>query len=44
MAKILFGGIENQDFKKAKFLIIPVPFEATTSYIKGTKRGPGAIL
>jgi agmatinase len=43
MAKILFGGIENQDFKKAKFLIIPVPFEATTSYIKGTKRGPEAI-
>lgn len=28
----------------AHFLILPVPYEATTSYGKGTKRGPSAIL
>jgi agmatinase len=28
----------------AHFLILPVPHEATTSYGKGTKRGPSAIL
>jgi len=39
-----FGGIENQDFEKAKVVIIPVPYEATTSYMKGTKKGPRAIL
>lgn len=39
-----FGGIKNQDFEKAKIVVIPVPYEATTSYIKGTKKGPRAIL
>ncbi len=41
---LYFGGIKNQDFKKAKIVILPVPFEATTSYLKGTKKGPRAIL
>lgn len=39
-----FGGIKNQDFKKAKIVITPVPYEATTSYLRGTKKGPRAIL
>lgn len=39
-----FGGIKNQDFEKAKIVIIPVPYEATTSYLKGTRKGPKAIL
>lgn len=39
-----FGGIENQNFKKAKVIILPVPYEATTSYIKGTQQGPQAIV
>lgn len=39
-----FGEIKNQDFEKAKVVIIPVPFESTTSYLKGTKKGPRAIL
>ena len=30
--------------EKAKFIVIPCPHEATTSYGKGTKKGPGAIL
>jgi len=39
-----FGGIKNQDFKKAKIVVVPVPFEATTSYLSGTRKGPRAIL
>jgi len=39
-----FGGISNQDFKRAKIVILPVPFEATTSYLKGTKKAPRAII
>ena len=31
-------------FGKARFLILPVPYERTTSYGKGTKNGPAAIL
>lgn len=27
-----------------KFVVVPVPYEATTTYGKGTKRGPAAIL
>jgi len=44
MKKILFGGIKNQNFKRAKIVVIPVPYENTTSYLKGTKKGPKAIL
>jgi len=39
-----FGGIKNQDFKKAKVVVVPVPFEATTSYLSGTRKGPRAII
>jgi len=31
-------------FETARGLILPVPFEATTSYGGGTRRGPGAIV
>jgi len=31
-------------YDKAKFVFVPVPFEKTTSYGKGTKHGPDAIL
>jgi len=41
---ISFGGLAGQDFKKAKVVIVPVPYEATTSYKGGTKKGPKAIL
>ncbi|MEE8637702.1 MAG: agmatinase [Candidatus Margulisiibacteriota bacterium] len=30
--------------KKPKFTIIPVPYEATVTYGKGTRKGPAAIL
>ena len=32
------------DYQKSKFVVIPCPHEATTSYGKGTKQGPTAIL
>ena len=40
------SGIYGLPFKpaEAKVVIIPVPFEATTSYGGGTSRGPQAIL
>lgn len=39
-----FCGIPKQDFTKAKFVFIPVPYDATTSYKAGTRDGPMAIL
>ena len=39
-----FLGIPEIELKDAEALILPVPFESTTSYGKGTKNGPGAIL
>ncbi|HEV8660461.1 MAG TPA: agmatinase [Thermoanaerobaculia bacterium] len=40
------GGIYGLPFSPddAKVVIIPVPFEATTSYGGGTSRGPAAVL
>lgn len=46
-AKIIplrFCGIPEQNFKKAKIVFIPVPYDATTSYKAGTRDGPLAIL
>ena len=37
-----FGGIENGD--AARFAILPVPYEQTTTYRKGTANGPAALL
>lgn len=41
-----FLGIEEKysSYEKSKIVVIPVPFEATTSYGKGTALGPDAIL
>jgi agmatinase len=35
---------EDSDFAKAKVVIMPVPYEATTSFGGGTGAGPAAIL
>lgn len=32
------------DYSFAHYAVLPIPFEKTTSYIKGTRRGPEAIL
>jgi len=39
-----FLGLENQDPKKAKVWILPVPFEATVFNLVGTREGPKAII
>jgi agmatinase len=46
MAQETFLKIEPQyyDYAKSKYVVLPCPHEATTSYGKGTKNGPAAIL
>jgi agmatinase len=41
-----FLGLEPafSDYKSARTAILPLPYEATTSYGAGTKRGPAAII
>ncbi len=41
-----FGDIEKEfsHFEKSRVIILPVPYEATTTYGKGTKEGPKAII
>ncbi len=41
---INFLGIPRVNPKDAEVVILPVPFEATTSYGHGTKNGPKAII
>jgi len=38
-----FLGI-NSTFSKSKVVVLPIPLEVTTSYIRGTKNGPKAII
>ncbi len=35
---------EVVDFKKAKYVILPVPMDITTTYLKGTKFGPRSVI
>lgn len=39
-----FGAIHQQNFQKAKIVILPVPYEGTVSFNKGTSGGPYAII
>ncbi|RJR31020.1 agmatinase [Candidatus Parcubacteria bacterium] len=39
-----FGGIEKQDFKKARVVVLPVPYDSTASFISGSKMGPKSII
>ncbi len=41
-----YGGIETEYtiYDKAKFVIVPVPYDLTSTYQSGSRRGPGAIL
>jgi agmatinase len=41
-----FGGLskEYSSYKNAKIVILPVPFDKTSSWIKGSDRGPYAII
>ena len=35
---------DSQAYSEAQIIILPVPYERTTTYIKGTQQGPQAIL
>lgn len=40
-----FGGFEHlRSFDDSKIVVLPVPFERTTSYVAGTRNGPREIL
>jgi agmatinase len=41
-----FLGLEPQyaDYESAKFVVLPVPYDAATSYNSGTRYGPSAII
>ena len=45
-AKKNFAGLDDDygSMKKAKVTVLPVPYDMTTTYIKGTKLGPQAII
>jgi agmatinase len=41
-----FCGLPEEycDYKKAKIVILPAPFDATSTWIKGADKGPAAII
>ena len=41
----VFGGVTPQpDFDRARAVIVPVPYERTTSYVTGTRHAPAEIV
>lgn len=39
-----FPGVEHADFEKAKIVVVPVPYDGTTSWKTGAREGPAAII
>ena len=41
-----FGGIpeENAQYASSKVVLVPVPYDGTSTYGKGADKGPDAIL
>ncbi len=41
-----YGGITGSysDLESSRFVIIPVPYDLTTSYLSGTRKGPYAVI
>lgn len=39
-----FCGLEKQNYKSSKVIVVPVPYESTTYYQSGTKEGPWAVI
>ncbi len=37
-------GLEEQDYKKAKVVVVPIPYDATLTYRSGARDGPHAII
>ena len=42
--KNFLGIKENSSWQEAQVVVLPVPFELTTTYIKGTTKGPDALM
>lgn len=41
-----FGGIDSgfSSFEDSKFVVVPIPYDLTSTYQSGSRRGPSAIL
>jgi len=41
-----FGGLEAQDtaYKRARYVVLPIPYDHTSSWQKGSEHGPEALL
>lgn len=39
-----FCGVPEENFSKASVVLLPIPYDATTTYRAGTREGPQAIL
>jgi agmatinase len=39
-----FLGMQNPPYEESKFLILPIPYEATVSFGRGTRFGPEGII
>ncbi len=37
-------GLEDQDYEKAKVVVLPVPYDSTSTYRTGSRDGPRAII
>lgn len=37
-------GIENPEYNKAKIVVLPIPYDSTTTYKSGARDGPHAII
>ncbi len=37
-------GLEDQDYKKAKVVVLPIPYDSTSTYKVGSRDGPMAII
>ncbi|HPS28063.1 MAG TPA: arginase family protein, partial [Bacteroidales bacterium] len=46
MKETNFGGIPKKytDLKKAEIVVMPIPYDGTSTWIKGADKGPAAIL
>jgi len=41
-----FAGLDDEEssYRAARFVVIPVPYDLTVSYVSGTRKGPYAII
>jgi agmatinase len=46
VASSSFGGLKHDasDYEQARVVVLPIPFDRTTSYVSGTRNGPREIL